>query len=232
MRVVAIHQPNYVPWLGYFCKLAQCHIFVFLDDAQFTKNGFINRNRIKTVDGVKWLTIPVHARLAWSIKETKWSDPMWREKHLKSLSAAYARSAWYQEVTNWFSECLLNNSSDNLADLNMAIVQSLAAKLGLLCSFQRSSDLSIRSLGDQRLIEIVLKLSGSTYLSGHGGPKYQDPLKFEAAGLTLQYSDFVPPEYPQLWGDFAPGLSVLDTLFNCGFDGTRLILHQLSQQRS
>lgn len=224
---MAIHQPNYIPWLGYLCKLALSDVFVFLDDVQFTKNGFTNRNRIKTVDGAKWLTIPVHARIEWTIAETKWSETSWPKKHLKSLTAAYGRAVFYHEVMEWFSERLLNSSSDNLADLNTNLIRSLAAKLKLACSFQRSSDFHLSALGDQRLIEIVQRLDGTAYLSGHGGKNYQDALKFEAAGLKLHYYDFVPLQYPQLWGDFVPGLSVLDTLFNCGFDGTRSIIDSL-----
>jgi hypothetical protein len=132
---------------------------------------------------------------------------------------------------NWFSECVLNNSSDNLADLNAHIIRALAAKLGLACSFQRSSALNITSSGDQRLIEIVQKLKGTTYLSGHGGKNYQDTLNFESAGLHLEYYDFSPPQYPQLWGDFVPGLSVLDVVFNCGFDGTRSVIDSLVYKR-
>ena len=221
MKTIAIHQPNYIPWIGYFHKMANCDIFVFLDDAQYTKGGFINRNRIKTSQGVKWLSIPAHTSLGFTIKDTACGGDKWPEKHLKTLMAAYGRAPFFIEIFHWFSEILLSNKKKYLAELNISILRSISEKMGIKCSFYTSSELSANGTSDDRLIAIVKALDGNTYLSGHGGSNYQDVAKFKKRGIAIKYSDFAPLEYNQLWGEFIPGLSIIDALFNEGFQGAQ-----------
>lgn len=231
-KVIAIHQPNYLPWAGYFYKMAHSDIFVFLDDVQYTKGSFINRNRIKTSQGVQWLTIPVHSNLEGTIRETPWTDINWPQKHLKTVKFAYGRAPYFNQIFSWFFDLLLSVKAENVADLNIQILKSIAQQLNLSCSFNLSSNFNVGGEGDDRLIQLVLRLDGDTYLSGYGGFKYQNIDKFKAAEIHVQYYNFTPPEYPQLWGDFESGLSIIDILFNCGFSDTSHLIKSSGKVKS
>ncbi len=224
MTTIAIHQPNYIPWAGYFYKIKLCDIFVFLDDVQFSKNGFINRNRIKTPQGASWLTVPVHHKTEYSIQETLLVNNNWKTKHLKTLRGAYSRCPYFEEIFDFFSGLLTESTALNIADLNIEIVIAIAQKLGLECSFQKSSELKIEEKNDDRLVQIVTKLGGDIYLSGHGGSKYQSIEKFASSGIELKYYDFASPQYTQIWGEFVSKLTIIDILFNHGFSETLLLL--------
>jgi hypothetical protein len=229
MHSVAIHQPNYIPWAGYFSKMSQCDAFVFLDDAQFTKNGFINRNRIKTPHDVKWLTVPVHAKLGKAINETNCANQIWPKKHLKTLKSAYGRSSYYDEIITWFKE-ILSEASENIAEVNMRILKEIGTKMRFSCRFYRSSNLQVPGKGDDRLINIIRKIGGNEYVSGYGGDNYQNTEKFSACGIRLKYYYFEHPIYEQLWGPFIRGLSIIDMLFNCGFEQVRSMISESSHK--
>ena len=124
-RIVSIHQPLYFPWLGYFFKIGSADEFVFLDDAQFVKNGFVNRNRIVTRQGIKWLSIPVKNRLGQAINETKFSDPRWRRKHLQTLRSVYGQSPGFRHIYPPLAELLEREDWPNLAAINIAVVQQV-----------------------------------------------------------------------------------------------------------
>ena len=229
MSVVAIHQPNYVPWAGYFYKIAASDTFVFLDDVQFTKGGFINRNKIKTSQGVKWLSIPVHSRLGWSIRDVRWSNFNWAEKHIKTLRAAYGKAPFFEETCSWMTKMLFTEQADNVAELNIRIIKSLSEQLNLGCTFRCSSEFIVSKERDVRLMELTRLVGGDVYLSGYGGAKYQDRKVFERVGINVKYYDFALPEYSQLWGEFESGLSILDVLFNCGFERASLIVRSANR---
>ena len=222
--VIGIHQPNYFPWLGYFAKIAQSDIFIFLDDVQFSKHGFSNRNRIKTVQGVQWLTVPVRARLGATILQTAPAGDRWREVHLKTLRGAYGRSPHFGAVFPWVEEMLAGRQDASLAALNIRLVTGLCRRLSLQATLQRSSDLPVAGTGDDRLIELVKAVRGAVYLSGRGAASYQEPEKFRQAGLGFRYGSFQGPVYDQPWGDFVEHLSVLDALFSAGWERTRELL--------
>jgi len=223
-KTVAIHQPNYLPWGGYFYKIANADIFIFLDDVQYTKNSFINRNYIKTPQGKQWLTIPVRFNLGQNINETQFSGSSWRKKHIKTIEQNYKKAPAFKETFPIVKEVIEDEKNENIAQLNTAIIKVITKYLGLKVEFYSSSSFDVEGTGDERLINLIQVVGGNSYLSGRGGEKYQYPEKFTNLGIGFSYYDYTPNEYPQLWGDFIPGLSILDMLFNCGKDCFKVLL--------
>ncbi|MBQ3163231.1 MAG: WbqC family protein [Lachnospiraceae bacterium] len=218
--VVAIHQPNYIPWGGYFYKLIKCDAFVFLDDVQYTR-GFINRNKIKTQNGSQWLTVPVQGSQALNINEIQFAEERWKQKHIRALEINYSRSEYFKKYASDIFNII--NEANDLCNLNMGLIKYIGDVLGAKCTYYKSSDLKCTTTSDDRIIEIVEKVGGDTYFSGTGAMNYQEMSKFSKEGIQLVYSDFKLKEYKQVWGEFQDKLSIIDILFNCGSD-TRDIL--------
>lgn len=218
---VAIHQPNYAPWLGYFAKMAQADVFVFLDDVQYSKNSYINRVQIDAAGSPRWLTVPVSYNFGNPINQVRHTSETWRKAHLDTLKTYYAEAPSFGVVWNWLDGVLAAPGADDLAASNESLIRGIAERLKLRCTFRRSSEFDIgSSAGDDRLIAILQTFGPDvTYVSGKGGSQYQDPAKFERAGIRLLYSDFVHPTYDQ-GHDFIAGLSILDGLFRVGWERT------------
>lgn len=223
---LAVHQPNYLPWPGYFSKMAQCDIFVILDTVQFPRGSSIaNRNLIKTPDGIQLLTVPVKRK---SSGLQRYNEvlvlPGWRKKHLKALKLYYAKAPYFAEVFPQLEQVLPD--SGYLLDINIAFIKlvyvltKLDTKLVFLSSLPQFAGLRKNEL----IAALCRRFSADTYLSGRGGAVYNQPETFEKSGLKLEYQKYLPSAYPQLWGNFIPNLSIVDMLFNCGTDGTRRLL--------
>lgn len=217
--IVAIHQPNYVPWLGYFHKIARADVFVFLDDVQYTKNSYINRAKILDGGGGRWLTVPVAVHLGDAINAVRPARADWKDRHLDTLKHFYGKAAAFRAVWDDLRALYDGAPDADLAAINMHLVRALAHQLGLTTRFVASSDLDTGDLaGSDRLVRIVGDLApGGTYLSGRGGANYQDEGTFTKAGLTLAYADFEHPAYGQGGDAFVAGLSVLDAVCHLGF---------------
>ncbi len=225
---VAIHQPNFLPWLGYFYKMAQCDVFVLLDNVQYTKNSFINRNRIKTPQEAMWLTVPVKikGRFGQLIKDVEITNKVdWRKKHLGTLETNYRKAEFFEPVFQSLKAIYFIGDWNNLCELNIRLLEWTLSLLKLEKKLVRASDLNVEGESTQLLINIVKKLGGNIYLSGFGGAKYQEEELFKKAGVTLTYYAFEHPVYPQLWAGFVPNLSIIDLLFNCGPESLNVILH-------
>lgn len=223
--IVAIHQPNYIPWIGYFYKMVKADTFVFLDTVQFSKGSFQNRNRIKTPNGVQWLTQPVLHKSA-SFRNTsgvEFTESNWRDVHLRTLSLNYRRAKAYDDFFPRLQQAYSANHSSKLADFNIALIEQVCAWLGLTTRFVRASALRAEGSSTELLANICQKLGADTYLSGAGGMQYQDEAVFRTLGIDLVYSDFSHPVYPQLWGEFFEGLSIVDLLLNCGEESGRFL---------
>jgi hypothetical protein len=225
--IVAGHQPNYLPWLGFFYKFAHCDVFVIDDEAQFTRHNYQNRTRVKTRHGPIWLTQPVrhvgHFRSTATVEFAPGID--WRRQHLNLLWHNYARSA-QREAFDLCREWLAAGSNRYMAETNIEIIAAVARTLGL-----RAEIVLVSALGGiggvtkgERVTQICRRLGAGTYLSGQGARKYQDQADFDEHGIELIYSDFAQLEYDQLWGEFCPALSVLDALLNLGPAGTAALL--------
>jgi hypothetical protein len=222
--IITIHQPQFLPWLGYFEKVARSDIFVLLDDVQFKKNEWQNRNLIKTSQGTQWLTVPTHYHFPEKINEVKIDNNFdWRKKHLHSFSVNYAKAKFFKEIYNEFS-LIYSYKTDSLSDFNIAIVLKSLELLDIQTEIIRSSDLQISGTSNERLISICKELKADTYLAGKGGQNYIDESLFRASNIKLVYQDYVHPVYPQLHGEFAGSLSVIDLFFNCGIESRDILL--------
>jgi hypothetical protein len=216
MTLVAIHQPNYLPWLGFFSKMTQADVFIFLDDAQYTKNSYINRTRI-LCDGVaKWLTIPVRVPLGTSIHSTKPVAADWVDRHLERMSNYYRTAPVRQEALADLATIYAGiETGDSIANINMRLIRALASRLGIATEFRVASQVGIsEKRSNERLIALVRSIdSNATYLSGAGASSYQDSKLFEAAGVPIQFTRFSHPVYSQEKQPFVAGLSVMDAVF-------------------
>lgn len=229
-RIVAIHQPNFFPWLGYFDKIARSDLFVFLDDVQYTKTGgsWSNRVRLLVSGQPRWVSAAIARNYhgVRTIREMEFrADIPWREKMLKTIVANYAKCTYFGEVMRVL-EPLIMNSESSMAEYNCHAVRRLATVLGISTPMVRSSAIEYgNSAGTERLIAIVFAMKGQAYLCGGGAAGYQEDVLFDQAGIGLIYQNFHHPEYPQRGSDrFAKGLSVIDAMFNVGLSGTRRLL--------
>jgi hypothetical protein len=227
-RIVAIHQPNFFPWLGYFNKLACADVLVLLDSVQFPKTGgtWTNRVRLKMGGQPRWVTVPVDRAFhgVRPIREIRTAGFSWRRELLRTIEVAYGRAAHFGEVYPVLAE-LVRGPADLLAEYNIGVIRALASVLGLgRTRLVRSSDLGAVGKATDLLVELVRSVGGTTYLCGGGARGYQDDVKLAAAGVDLIYQGFRHPVYPQLGSEFISGLSIIDTLLNCGIEPTRQLL--------
>ncbi len=213
---VAIHQPQYLPWLGFFDKIDQADCFVVLDNVQYQKNEWQNRNRIKTPQGWQWLTVPVHYRFPQRLKEVEVDDTSgWRRTHWRTMTQSYRKAPYFEQYAAVF-QSLYDMPWRWLVDLNLAGLERLATALGLPWAPRIASEMALTEEPTQRLIDICRQVGGDQYLAGSGSQHYLDLPRFEAAGIGVQFQRFEHPTYPQRYGAFEPALSLVDLLFNCG----------------
>jgi len=227
--IVAIHQPQYLPWLGYFDKIDRADVFCYLDDVQYKKNEWQNRNRIKTAQGWQWLTVPVAYRFPERINRVRIpSDIPWAKKHLHALVTNYRKAPFFKDYIGIF-EGAYARQWEYLADLNIYLIEQLKKATAVASAAQtvRSSTLELREDPTERLIDICLTLGADRYLAGAGARNYMDFGRFSASGIQVVVQDFRQPHYPQLYGRFQSHLSIVDLIFNCGPES----IHQLRSTR-
>jgi hypothetical protein len=221
---VAIHQPHYLPWLGYLAKWAEADLFVFLDTVQFEKNGWQNRNRINTKAGPRWLTVPVRARLGMSIAEVEIDTRQdWARRHVLAIEHAYARAAYFRDwaaaLTRFYDQ-----PWRTLAPLAVASAQWLARSVGITAPARLASDLSVVATEPTgRLVALCRAVGATVYLAGRDGVRYLDLAQFRAAGIEVQVQEYLHPVYPQLQGEFVPFLSGLDLLLTHGDEALAIL---------
>ncbi|AXE34591.1 hypothetical protein DK843_09940 [Chromobacterium phragmitis] len=213
---LSAHQPAYLPWLGYFDKIARADVFVFLDTVQFERNSFINRNRIKGPGGGQWLTIPVRQKghLRSSLRDTEMDDAQpWRDKHLRAIATNYAKAPDFRAKFARL-EPLYRMPSRNLAEFCWTQLQFWLAELQIDTRLARSSQLSELGKKSDLVLDLCRHFDADHYLSGALGRNYLREQDFAEAGIAIDYQSFTPAPYPQLYGAFEPGLSVLDWWMN------------------
>lgn len=228
--IIAIHQPNYIPWLGYFYKMWESDIFVLLDSVQYPRGqSFANRNRVKTHNGTTWLTIPVSIPSGEKGKvpynKVKIVNTKWKRKHLRTLQMNYKKADYYDEIYPILEEQIEKHI--DFTELNIALIKRIATYLELKTRLVRLSNL-LNEFGDKTelIIDICKELEADTYLSGTGGGKeYNDEELLNENDIELRYSEFEHPEYPQLWEGFESNLSIIDLLFNCGPESKEILLN-------
>jgi len=216
MKAVVM-QPTYLSWMGYFDLIDQSDIFVFLDDVQFEKQSWQQRNKIKTPQGWQWLSIPVVKKFPQLIKDVQISNNIgWAKIHWKTIVQNYEKAPAFANYKDAF-EHIYSKNWDKLADLNMALIKLICDVLGIKKDFIRSSDINVPGDKVVKLVNICHKINATTYLSPVGSAGYiEEDNRFKSEGITLEYHNYEFPRYSQLYGEYVPYLSVVDLLFNCG----------------
>ena len=231
--IVSIHQPNYLPWLGYFNKIARSDVFVVFDDVQFPvgKKGFFgNRNQIKTNSGQLWLTVPVLDRSKCkNFNEIKINYNGWNDKHIKNIENFYRKSeyfdVYYKDIEN-----LLLQEYDNFSELSTKLITYFMNVMNINTKLVYSSEIckDVDLTGMDKIFYILEQLNTDTYISsdGPGSRRYIKEEDFSDKNIKLIWQNFEHPTYKQMHGDFISHLSIIDLLFNCG-DKSKEIINEL-----
>lgn len=221
MKSVAIIQSSYIPWKGYFDIIRSVDEFVFLDDAQFTRRDWRNRNLIKTASGPLWLTIPVvsKGRYEQTIDETQIAAP-WADKHWTALRLNYGKAAYFRDMAPAVKALYDAASCETmLSRVNHTMITGICAILGITTEIRWSRDYPVSGTKTDRLLSICRAMGATKYLSGPSAASYLERDKFAAAGISVSYADYSGyREYPQVHGEFDHAVSILDLLFNVGLD--------------
>jgi len=224
--IIACHQPNYLPWLGYFYKIYQSDIFVFADNLQYSNEGMQNYCYIKTSQGPFRLKIPVLQSLGDKINEVRTKDELrWKQKHIKAIELNYRKAKKFSEFFNDYVK-LIEKEYPSLIIMNITIIKFIAEKLGITRRYINTSELDLNGKKEERVLQICKALNATIYYSGTGAKVYQNEEHFKSIGVELRYSDFTPINYQQLWDGFQSNISILDYLMNCGYDWERVIKSQ------
>jgi hypothetical protein len=230
--VIAIMQPTFLPWIGYLSMIDRVDTFVFLDNVQFEKRSWQQRNRIKTANGPIWLTIPVKSKglQEQKIQDTEISndDGQVYEKIYKSISHAYAKAPFFSEFGPQIKS-IFDKNLNNISDLNIEIILWLCRSIGIKTKMMRASDLSATGSKAELLANICAEMNAHTYISAHGSKEYIDASHdFQDHNIKVFYHTYHHPEYRQLYGEFIPYMSAIDLLFNEGPQALALIRQGLS----
>lgn len=227
---IGILQPSYLPWLGFFEQLNKSDIFIIYDDVQYDKNGWRNRNKIKTPNGSQWLTVPVHIKfeehpLIMNVKIDNKKN--WRKTHLYSIRQNYSKAPFYKEYINIFEEAYLKDW-DYLVDVNMYFISKLLECLGIKNKkMVKSSTINVEGGRIQKLVNICKVFKADIFYEGLKGMEYIDERSFNDNGIKVEYQNYKHPEYNQLYGDFISYLSVIDLLLNHGEDSLGILMKEV-----
>lgn len=221
----------YFPWVGLLEQIRLADVFVHYDDVQFTR-GFYNRVQVKTETGTQWMTVPLRdqhrGQLIDEVRVDNRRD--WRDEHLAVLTRAYGKAPHFSDLVQVF-ESGAGAPADTLAQVARNSVLALARYFGLAARFMSSRDLSIGGSSSQRLHDLVQRVGGSTYITGHGARNYLDHELFERSNIAVEYMDYQSVPYPQLHGAFTPFVTGLDLVANCGAAGVAVVVSQSTHWR-
>ncbi len=224
MKKVAITQSNYIPWKGYFDLIASVDEFIIYDDMQYTKRDWRNRNKIKTPNGLDWLTVPVSVKGKYhqTIRETKINDQGWAVKHWNSICQNYSRTKYFDMLSPSLETIYLKTKHISLSALNRMLIEWCCGQLGINTKITNSWDYRLIEGKSERLIDLCRQAGAAEYVSGPTARDYIDKSIFSDQGIKLTWFDYSNyPEYHQFWGEFNHRVSILDLLFNCGEDSSR-----------
>ena len=226
MRLSA-HQPAYLPWLGLFHKIASCDLFVILDTVPMSgpdAEEFSNRNRIKSHNGVQWLTVPVKRGLDVPHKDVQiLNDRNWQRKHLKAIENAYSKAPFFGEHIPWLRR-FFYRQWNNLSDMNVCLMVDLMDCLGIKTQWMRASERDFKGSKSGLILDMCRQLGATSFLFGPNGRSYADVVAFESAGVKVSFQDYQHPVYRQQHGEFTPHLSVIDLLLNHGPESRAILM--------
>lgn len=222
MKKIAILQSNYIPWKGYFDMIAAVDEFILYDDMQFTKNDWRNRNKIKTPNGLEWLSIPVGSNINRLIREVTLPENGWRQKHLKTLTLNYGKAKYFDEIMGLITPVYLDTRITHLSSFNRTLIDIICTYLGILTKISYSWDYIVEEGKTERLVNLSQQARASVYISGPAAKAYLDESLFNYANISVEWFNYGGYlSYPQLWGEFTHSVTILDLLFNCGKDAPR-----------
>ncbi len=230
IRTIAISQPTYLPWTGFFYLIKQADVYVFLDHVQFEKNSWQSRNRIKGPKDAIWLTVPTHHKGFEAIEDVVIDNTqLWAKKHLLAIKTCYGRAPYFNYYLPFF-ESLYTAKWESLINLNIHIIKYLSTQLGLSPVFVRSSELGVEGKRTEMVLNICKAMDADRYLASVGAEEYmrQDSAEklFRNAGIKAEFMEYKPPVYQQLFGAYVSNLSVIDLLLNQGSDRSKTLLNE------
>jgi len=223
-KKIAILQSNYIPWKGYFDMIAAVDEFILYDDMQYTRRDWRNRNQIKTPQGVQWLTVPVQVKGKYhqKIRDTEIEGTDWTEGHWRALQQNYRRAPHFSEIAEWLEPLYSVEPCSHLSPLNRRFLEAICEYLSIKTVISNSWDYTLIDGKTERLADLCVQAGGTEYISGPAARSYVDEQIFADKGVALSWFDYSNyPEYPQQWGEFTHGVTILDLLFNCGKEAPR-----------
>jgi len=219
---IAILQSNYIPWKGYFDIINFVDEFILLDEVQYTKRDWRNRNQIKTKDGLQWLSIPINSsgNYTQAICDMQTASNQWREKHWNSIQHTYGKAKYFQEVATWLKPVYLETATTHLSSINFEFIKKICEFLGINTPITWSSDYNVKAEDKtKRLVDLCQEADATHYFSGPAAKNYIDLSVFEAESISVEWMDYSDyPEYDQAYGAFEHTVSILDLLFHTGSD--------------
>jgi hypothetical protein len=227
--IVTIHQPDFLSWLGFFNKVTLSDLLVIGDHVQYRSNGYQNRNRIKTVKGSQWLTIPIVHSWGEPIYKVRALDQeqngsMWNDVHLRTLQVNYGKAKYYDQYIGIF-EKIYKKRIALLSDYNLEFMNAIFEILGIKIPIRKTSEMTLTQSKTDLIVEIIQKVGGDRYLSGLKGSKYMDESVLESNGIKLLYNNYEHPVYTQqfMQQGFLSNMSVIDLIFNHGPESLDII---------
>lgn len=224
MRKIAVVQSNYIPWKGYFDMIAAVDEFILYDDMQYTKRDWRNRNLIKTPQGLQWLTVPVlvKGKFHQKICDTEIDGTEWATTHWKAMVQNYRRAPCFTEIATWLEPIYAEGLFTHISQLNRHLIEAICKYLEIKTTIKNSWDYTLPDGKTERLAGLCAQAGGTEYISGPAAKEYIEEKIFTEMGIKLTWFDYSGySEYPQLWGEFSHGVTILDLLFNCGNDSPR-----------
>lgn len=216
---VAVIQSNYIPWKGYFDIINSVDLFIFHDDVQYTTGDWRNRNKIKTPNGLEWLTIPCGSNTNRLICEVELKDSSWQKKHWAKIEQNYNKAKCFKEFKEFFKEIYLATKWKNLSELNQYLIKHISKEiLGIKTTFDDSRNYNLSGKKQERLLELLKKVKTSYYLSGPAAKSYINEELFKQEGIEIEWMDYGGyPEYNQLYPPFEHAVSIIDLILNEGY---------------
>lgn len=216
---VTIHQPEFAPWLGFFDKVGRAESLILLDDVQFRKNYFQNRNRLRTAKGWTWITVPVErSGLPTPINQIRIasrSNPRWPDKACRAIEQLYGQAPYFSVFFDELRQ-ILEGPHELLVELNIPVLHCMLNGFSLDVEVLVSSQVGVPGRGSERILGLCTAVGATTYISGISGRDYLDLDSFQQAGIAVEFQDFHHPVYPQLHDGFVPCISALEALFLLG----------------
>jgi len=218
-KKVAILQSNYIPWKGYFDMIAAVDEFILYDDMQYTRRDWRNRNQIKTPQGLKWLSVPVKVKGKYhqKINETEIEGNKWMTSHWNQIKQNYRCSPYFDEISSWLEPLYTATPYLLLSPMNRHFIEAICDYLGIKTIIRDSSNYTLIEGKTARLADLCAQAGGTEYISGPAAKNYIEETEFSKRNIRLSWFDYAHyPEYPQAWGEFKHGVTILDLLFICG----------------